>query len=103
MSYGQKMHYMEQLATAEQKKKKALIAVCTLGLSQTPIVQLFKDSGEETKQFSFGNTPIGDVFRIICFWAWSLIFMAGIWIVNFFRLIVHAEHCHRLKKLIAAE
>lgn len=102
MSIDQKMHYQMQLAEAEQKKRKALIAVCTLGLSQTPLVQLFKDS-EETKQLSFGSSPIGFAFRMIWFLGWTLITMAVLWIANVVKLIVHAEHCHRLKKAIAAE
>lgn len=103
MSIGQRMHYQMQLDEATQKKKKALIAVCTLGLSQTPIVQLFKDSEETKRQMSFGDTPMGDVFKIVWFLFWTLLTMAALWIVNIFKLIVHTEHCHRLKKAIENE
>lgn len=103
MSIGQKMHYQMQLAESEQKKKKALVAVCTLGLSQTPIVQNFKDAKKTTKQMSFGDSPAGDIFMIVIFVVWSVIIAAVLWIINIFRLINYAEHCHRLKKVIAAE
>ena len=29
--------------------------------------------------------------------------MSVLWIINIFKLIVHAEHYHRIKKAIAAE
>ena len=103
MSIGQKMHYQMQLEDALKKKKKALIAVCTLGLSETPLAKLFSDSEDTRRQMSFGDSPAGGIFKIIWFLVWTLITMAILWIVNIFKLIVHAEHCHRLKKAIAAE
>ena len=103
MSIEQKMHYQMQLAEAEQKKRRALIAVCTLGLSQTPLVQIFKDSKDTKRQMSFGDSPVGDIFMIVIFVVWSVIIAAVLWIVNIVKLIVHAEHCHRLKKAIDAE
>ena len=103
MSIEQKMHYQIQLAEVEQKKKKALIAVCTLGLSQTPLVQLFKDSEDTKRQMSFGDSPMGDIFKIFWFLLSIVITMSVLWIINIFKLIVHAEHYHRIKKAIAAE
>ena len=40
---------------------------------------------------------------IVIFVVWSVIIAAVLWIINIFRLINYAEHCHRLKKVIAAE
>ena len=103
MSIEQRMHYQMQLEEALKKRKKALIAVCTLGLSETPLVKLFNDSEDTRSKMSFGDSPAGGIFKILWFLIWTLITMAVLWIVNIFKLIVHAEHCHRLKKAIAAE
>jgi len=103
MSIEQKMHYQMQLEESSKKKKKALIAVCTLGLSETPLVKLFKDSEDTKRQMSFGDSPAGGIFKVIWFLIWTVITMAILWIVNIFKLINYAEHCHRLKKAIAAE
>lgn len=92
-----------QLEESLKKKKKALIAVCTLGLSETPLVQLFKDSEDTKRQMSFGNTPAGGIFKIFWFLLWTVITMAVFWIVNVIKLIDYGVHCHRLKKAIAAE
>lgn len=92
-----------QLEESSKKKKKALIAVCTLGLSETPLVKLFKDSEDTKRQMSFGDSPAGGIFKVIWFLIWTVITMAILWIVNIFKLINYAEHCHRLKKAIAAE
>ena len=103
MSIEQKMHYQMQLEESTKKKKKALIAVCTLGLSETPLVQLFNDSEDTKRQMSFSDSPAGGIFKIIWFVLWTLITMAVLWIVNIFKLINYGVHCHQLKKAIAAE
>lgn len=103
MSIEQKMHYQMQLEESKKKKKKALIAVCTLGLSETPLVQLFKESEDTKRQMSFGNSPAGGIFKIIWFLLWTVITMAVLWVVNIFRLINYGVHCHQLKKAIASE
>ena len=103
MSIQQKLHYQRQLEESLEKRKKALIAVCTLGLSETPLVKLFTDSEDARRQMSFGDSPAGGIFKIIWFLIWTMISMAVLWVVNIFKLINYAEHCHRLKKAIAAE
>ena len=97
------MYYTQQLEEATMEKKKALVAVCTLGLSQTPLCQLFKDSEDAKKQMSFANSPIGGIFKIFWFVLWTVITMTGLWIVNIFKLVYYAGRCHRLKKLITDE
>lgn len=87
-----------QLYEAKQKRKKALIAVCTLGLSETPLVKLFDDAEDDRRQMSFSDSILGDIFKIIWFLAWTVITMAILWIVNIFKLIIYAEYCHRLEK-----
>lgn len=103
MSIEQKRHYQMQLDEALKKRKKALIAVCTLGLSETPLSKIFSDSEDTRRQMSFGDSPAGVIFKIIWFLIWTLITMAVLWIVNIFKLILFAEHYHRLNKVIAAE
>lgn len=103
MSNEQKLHCLKLLEESSKKKKKALIAVCTFGLSETPLYKLFSDSEDVRKQMSFGDSPAGVIFKVIWFLIWTLITMAILWIINIFKLINYAEHCNRLKKAIAAE
>lgn len=106
MSTGQALHYQRQLEEATKKRKKALIAVLTLGLSQTPLVLYitnWKEAENERRKMSFGHTPIGGLFKILLFLIMSLIPLVLIWIVNIFMFFVHAEHCHGLKRKIAHE
>ena len=92
-----------QLYEAKQKRKKALIAVCTLGLSETPLVKLFTDAEDTRRQMSFGDSIFGVIFKIIWFLLWTVVTMAVLWIVNIFKLIIYAEFCHRLEKNMTAE
>ena len=103
MSIEQKMHYQIQLEEATKKKKKNLIAVCTLGLSQTPLVENIRNADDTKNKMSFGDTPLGLVFGIAWFLFWTLLSMAVLWVINIVKLIVHAIHCNELKKLIDAE
>ena len=42
MDIEQRMHYQMQLEDAFKKKNIAFIAVCTLGLSETPLAMLLR-------------------------------------------------------------
>lgn len=103
MDIEQRMHYQMQLEDALKKKKKALVAVCTLGLSETPVAMLFKDSEDTKKQMSFGGTPAGWIFQAVWFVLWTLITMTIFWIINVFKLINYAVFAHRIKKVLASD
>jgi len=92
-----------QLDDSMKKRKQALIAVCTLGLSQTPLVMLFKEAEGTRRQMSFGSSPAGSIFKVIWFLIWTVITAAVLWIVNVFKLINYGLHCRKLEKLIASE
>ena len=82
MSLEQRMHYQAQLEESIQKRKRALIAVCTLGLSETPIGMLFRDSEDTKNKMSFGQGPAGWVFKIFWFLLWTAITVLIFWIIN---------------------
>lgn len=103
MGPEQRAHYQAQLDEALKKKKRALIAVCTLGLSETPIVTLFKDSEDTTSQLSFGKSPAGWIFKICWFLLLTAITAIIFWIVNVFRLIDNSVFVNRLQKKLAME
>ncbi len=89
-----------QLKDALKKKKAALTAVCSLGLSETPLVKLFRESDTTRKQMSFGHTPAGWVFQILWFGFLTVITMAIFWVINIFKLINYADLVNRLQKKI---
>lgn len=74
----------------KEKQKKALIAVCTLGLSAAPWGILFSSSSDVDKGMSFQGTPAGFIFKIFWFFAMSLLTLAIIWIINIFKLIYYS-------------
>ena len=74
----------------QEKKKKSLIAVCTLGLSAAPWGILFSSSSDADKGMSFQGTAFGFIFRIIWFLIWTLLTVSIIWIVNIFKLIYYS-------------
>ncbi|MBP5435370.1 hypothetical protein J6Z39_06080 [bacterium] len=102
MDMEQRMHYQMQLDDALAKRKRALIAVCTLGLSETPLAMLFKESDGTRKKMSFGDSPAGWIFQVAWFLLWTVISMAGFWIINIFKFLNYAEFVHRLKKILAS-
>lgn len=73
MGPEQRAHYQMQLDDALKKKKRALVAVCTLGLSETPIVRIFNDSEDTKNQMSFGKSPVGWVFKVCWFLLWTFV------------------------------
>ena len=103
MDTEQELYYMSLLEEATRKKKCALKGILTLGLSETPIGFLFRNAEDAKRGMSFSSTPIiGGLFKITVFLIPSLIIMAFVWIKSIFGYIVHAEHCHRLKKRLSS-
>ena len=103
MDIEQELYYRSLLEEATRKKKRALKGILTLGLSETPIGYLFQNAEESKRGMSFGNDPIiGGLFKFVVFLIPSLIIMAFVWIKSIFSYIVHAEHCHRIKKKLSS-
>lgn len=74
----------------KEKRKKALIAVCTLGLSEAPWGILFSSSTDADKGMSFQGTPAGLIFKIVWFIIWTLLTIAILWVINIFKLIYYS-------------
>ncbi len=78
---------MSRIPEWEAKKRKALIAICTLGLSEAPWKLLWSSSRDADKGMSFEGGGAGFIFRIIFFIACTILTSAIIWIVNIFKFI----------------
>lgn len=78
---------MSKIPEWEAKKKKALIAICTLGLSEAPWGFLFSSSRDADKGMSFEGNAIGFVFKMVWFVVWTLLSCAVLWIINIFKFI----------------
>ena len=74
----------------KEKKKKALLAVCTLGFSQAPWGVLFSSSKDADKGMSFQGTAFGFIFRIIWFLIWTLLTVTIFLVINIFKLIYYS-------------
>ena len=81
---------MKKIQEWKAKRKKALIAICTLGLSEAPWGVLFQSSKDADKGLSFGGGIFGFIFKIIWFIAWTALTSAILWIVNIFKFINYA-------------
>jgi hypothetical protein len=79
----------------KEKRKKALIAVCTLGLSAAPWSVLFSSSTDADKGMSFQETAGGFVFKIIWFVLWTLLTSVIMWVINIFKLIYYSIELSR--------
>lgn len=78
---------MSKIPEWKTKRKKALIAMCTLGLSETPWKLLFSSSKDADKGMSFEGNIFGFLFKIIWFIAWGILTSVIMWIVNIFKFI----------------
>lgn len=78
---------MSKIPEWEAKKRKALIAICTLGLSEAPWSVLWSSSRDADKGMSFEGGAAGFIFKIIWFIFWIVLTSAIIWIVNIFKFI----------------
>ena len=101
MSPEQRNHYQMQFNDALKKRKRALIAVCTLGISETPLGMLFRESDDTKKKMSFGNGYAGWIFQAAWFLLWTVITMVVYWITNIVKLINYAVFVHQLKRKLA--
>lgn len=81
---------MASYTELKDKRKKALIAVCTFGLSEAPWKVLFSSSADADKGMSFQGTVVGFIFKIIWFVLWTLLTTAIMWIINVFKLIYYS-------------
>lgn len=89
---------MSNIPEWEAKRKKALIAICTLGLSETPWRFIFHSSKDIDKGFSFEGGFCGVLFR--CFWfvLWACILSVVEWIKNIFKYIDYSLSISKYKK-----
>ena len=78
---------MSKIKEWKEKRKKALIAVCTFGLSEAPWGVLFDNSKDADKGMSFGGTPLGFIFNCAWFVLWTFLTSAVIWVINIFKLL----------------
>lgn len=78
---------MSKIPEWKAKRKKALIAICTLGLSEAPWGALFSSARDADKGMSFEGGGFGFIFKIIWFIAWTVLTSAILWIVNIFKFI----------------
>ena len=81
---------MASYSELKEKQKKAIIAVCTLGLSEAPWSVIFSSSENADKGMSFQGTAFGFIFRIIWFLAWTLLTTAIMWVINIFKLLYYS-------------
>ena len=81
---------MASYSDLKEKRKQALIAVCTLGLSaQTKKTWsvLFSTYKDADKGMSFQGTVFGYIFKIFSFIIWTLSTTLILWVINIFKLI----------------
>ena len=72
----------------KEKRKKSLIAICTLGLSTAPWRIIFDSSEEKAdKGMSFEGTVFGFIFRCIWFLVWTILTSLVMWVINIFKFI----------------
>ena len=89
---------METLFELRAKRKKALIAVLTLGLSQAPWKELFKSSEEAGEGMSFSGTVFGFIFKIMWFIAWTVLTTLVLWVINIFKLLIYSIKIYSFEK-----
>ena len=80
------------------KRKKAIIAICTLGLSEAPWNFLYNSSKDSDKGMSFEGNSFGFLFKIIWFIFWSLLTCGILWIINIFKFLNYSISISRNKK-----
>lgn len=89
---------MSKIPEWREKRKKALIAICTLGLSEAPWKFLFSSASDADKGMSFQGSIFGFFFKIIWFIAWTVLSSAILWIVNIFKYINYAVSIAKYSK-----
>ena len=81
---------MANYTEIKEKRKKALTAVCTLGLSAAPWGALFSSSKDADKGMSFQGTGLGFVFKLFWFVIWTLLTTLFLWVINIIKLIYYS-------------
>ena len=84
---------MASYSELKEKRKQALIAVCTLGLSAQTKKSwgvLFSSSSDADKGMSFQGTVFGFIFKIVWFIIWTLSTTLILWVINIFKLIYYS-------------
>lgn len=89
---------MSYIQEWEAQKKKALIAICTLGLSELKWEKLFHNTKDADKGLSFEGGFCGFLFK--CFWFMLLASICAIieWIKNIYKYIDYSYSISRYKK-----
>lgn len=78
---------MSNITEWKEKRKKALIAICTLGLSEAPWSMLYNNSKDIDNGFSFEGGSLGFAFRVSWFIFWTLLTSAIMWVINIFKFL----------------
>lgn len=78
---------MSKIPEWRQKRRKAMIAVCTLGLSAAPWGLLFESSAKADKGLSFEGGAFGFIFRCIWFVVFTALTTLIVWVVSIFRAL----------------
>ncbi len=89
---------MSKIIEWQEKKRKALIAICTLGLSEAPWSFLFTSSAQADNGLSFSGTVFGYLLRVLWFIFWTLLSCVVLWIINIFKYIDYSLSIRRYKK-----
>ena len=85
---------MTKINEWRKKRKKALIAIFTLGLSEAPWGFLYNSSKDADEGMSFGGTPIGFVFKCVWFLLWTVLTSVVMWVINIFKFLnYHISIC----------
>ena len=78
---------MSSIEEWKAKRKRALIAICTIGLSQTNLLELYQNAKETENGMSFRGGFVGFTFRLIWFTFTVLLFCIPIMVINIFKFI----------------
>lgn len=86
---------MEQGSSLRAKRNRALIAVCTLGLSEAKWKMQYSNAKDADKGTSFQGTIFGFIFKGLWFVIFTLLTSAIMWVVNIFKLIYYSIELSR--------
>ena len=89
---------MSKIYEWQEKKKKALIAICTLGLSEAPWSFLFSSASQADNGLSFAGTIFGYILRVLWFIFWTALSCVVLWIINIFKYINYSLSIRKYRK-----
>lgn len=78
---------MDTIEEWKKGRKKALIAICTLGISAAPFRVLFEGCVGICKGLSFEGTIFADFIGLLFFVAASIIWSLVMWFINIFKFL----------------